>query len=268
MNVLTVEPPEVLPVEYLSLSSLKMFMSCPIKWKRRYIDKEPEPPSGKMVLGSAAGAALTQHFGLMIETGEGLATEDVLDEFSSQWDGRLDREEVDFGQEVPGQMKDSGVGALRIYHRHVAPEIVPADTEREFRLSWPGVQWCLTGYIDLEDSDNRVRDYKMTAKRLSQRDADSDLQTDIYLAARRAEGNPASGFAFDTMVRTKQPTAQAVYTMRTDRQLDQLTDRIFTLAREIRWRAETDTWSGAAPSTWFCSTCRYHDCPLRLGSPS
>lgn len=260
-----VDPPAVLPVDYLSLSSLRLFMRCPESWRRRYIDHNPEPPSGKMVLGGAAGAALAQHYGRQIESGQGLSTDDLVDEFASEWEDRIDREEVDWRKDTPGALKDSGVGALRLYHVAVAPRVVPVSVEREFELSWPGVDWRLTGFLDLESADGRLGDYKLSARRLSQADADADLQPTVYCAARRAEGNPAAGFDFHVMARTKQPTVEVIDTPRTDRQLDLLTDRIFTLAREIHWRTENDVWSGAPPGTWFCSTCR-HDCPLRLGA--
>jgi len=264
VSVLELAPPQI-PVEYLSLSSLRLFQQCPEKWRRRYVDHEHEPPSGKMLLGSAAGAALAQHYGRQIESGTGLSTEELLDEFAAEWDDRTGREDVDYEQETPGELKDSGAGALRVYHTQFAPGIVPVAVERQFELHWPGVDWCLTGYLDLEDADGLVRDYKMSAKKMSQRDADADLQPTVYLAAKRAEGDPAAGFRFDQMIRTKQPTAQVVVTERSERQLDQLTERVFTLAREIEWRCETGTWSGAPPNTWFCGTCRYHDCAWRLG---
>lgn len=260
-----VDPPARLPLDYLSLSSLKKFMQCPEKWRRHYLEHEAEPSTGKMVLGSSAHAALAQHFGFQLERGTGLSTDDVLDAFAGEWEDRIGREDVDYGSDTPGELKDSGAGALKVYHQQFAPQIVPVSVEREFELHWPGVQWCLTGYIDLEDEDNLVRDYKAMAKRMSQRDADADLQATVLLAARRAEGNPAAGFRFDTMVRNKQPIADVLETARTDAQLDLLTDRVFTLAREIAWRCETGTWSGAAPNTWFCGTCRYHDCAWRLG---
>jgi hypothetical protein len=261
-----VDPPAVLPVDYLSLSSIKLFMRCPERWRRRYIEKEIEPSSGKMVLGSAAGAALAQHYGHQMESGEGFGQEQLLDEFSSEWEERTEREEVAWGGESPGELKDSGAGALRVYHARFAPEVEPVSVEREIELSWPGVYWKVTGFMDLEDAAGRVRDYKM-GKRVSQADADADLQPTTYLAARRAEGNPAAGFTFDNMIRNKTPTADVVSTTRSELQLDLLTDRIFTIAREIEWRCLTDTWSGAAPGTWFCSTCGYRDCPLRLGVP-
>lgn len=261
----TVDPPTSLPVEYLSVSSLTTLMKCPEAWRRKYLDHEAEPSSGKMVLGSAAHAALAQHYGLTIETGEGFTAEQLLDEFSSEWEDRTAREEVAYDKDLPGALKDSGAHALSLYHAIVAPTIVPVAVERDFTLHWPGVDWCLTGFIDLEDAEDLVRDSKMTTRRIAQPSADHDLQATVELAARRAEGNPAAGFRFDTMLRQAQPKVEIVSTERSERQLDQLTDRIFGLAREIEWRCETGIWSGASPLTWFCGSCRYADCPLRLG---
>jgi putative RecB family exonuclease len=260
-----VDPPAVLPVDYLSLTSLKQYLQCPIKWKRRYIDKQPEPSSASLVLGGATHAALAQHYSWQIERGAGITVDELLDEYSAAFDGRVEQEDVEWKGETPGLVKDSGVGALRFYHGAVAPRIRPVSVERQFEMSWPGVQWRLTGYIDLETDDGAVADYKALAKRMSQNDADSDLQPTTYLAARRAENQPASRFDFHMLVRNKTPVADVLSTERADHELDLLTDRIFAIAAEIDWRCESGIWTGAAPQTWFCGLCRYHDCPWRLG---
>ena len=261
----TVDPPAKLPVDHLSLSSLRLFAQCPEKWRRRYLEREYEPPNGKMILGSAAGAAESQHYATVIETGEGFTVERVVDEFDAEWEDRISREDVDFGRDKPGELKDSGVRALESYHTLIVPEVVPVSVERELSLTWPGVDWNVTGFLDVEDADGNVRDMKMRGRRMSQKDADSDLQPDLYLLARRAEGQPAAGFVFDTMVRASKPFAEAISTSRSEARLDRMTDRIFAVAREIEWRVEADQWTGAAPGTWFCGTCSYMDCPWRLG---
>jgi PD-(D/E)XK nuclease superfamily len=261
----TVDPPQTLPVDRLSLSSIRLFTQCPEKWRRRYLEREYEPANGKMILGSAAGAAESQHYATVIETGEGFTTEQVVDEFDHEWRDRISREEIAWGSDSPGELKDSGVKALESYHALIVPQVVPVAVEREFSLTWPGVDWTVIGFLDIEDADGRVRDMKMRGKRMSQKDADSDLQPDLYLAARRAEGQPVGEFVFDTMVRSSKPFAETVTTRRSEARLDRMTDRIFAVAREIEWRVATDNWSGAAPGTWFCGTCTYADCRWRLG---
>jgi len=268
MSSITIDPPARLPVDYLSLSSLRLLMTCPTRWRRRYLDHELEQPNGKMTLGGAAHAALAQHFSFVIERGEGLSADELVGEFEAEWDDRTGREDVDWGKDTPGALKDSAIGALRVYRQHIAPGIVPVSVEREFELSWEGVDFHLTGFLDLEEADGSVSDLKMLGRRMGESDAHADLQPTVYLAARRAEGYPATGFKYHCMVRTKQPTAEIVPTTRTDRQLDALTGRIMDLAREIEWRTQTGTWSGAAPTpgNWYCGSCQHTGCPLRLGS--
>src|SRR6185437_3432804 len=160
-------------------------------WRRKYIEHAYEPPNGKMLLGRAAGAAEAQHFGHLLESGDGLTADDVLDEFSSQFDGQIAREaEVNWQGEQPGPLKDAGVAALRIYHAAIAPSVEPMSVERKFELTWPGVEWGLTGYLDLELVDGAVCDLKMSKSRCSADKAAAELQPTVYLAARRAEGDP------------------------------------------------------------------------------
>lgn len=260
-----VDPPAVLPVPTLSLSSIRLFMQCPERWRRRYLEREYEPVTGRMLLGSAVGAAEAQHYSRVLETGEGLSVEDVLDEFAAEFDERAGRDTIDWEGDKPGELKDSGASVLAAYHQRVAPLVVPVSVEREFNLSFRGVEWSVTGFMDVEDVDGRVRDLKVRGKRLSQREADTDLQPAVYLLARRAEGSPATGFVFDTMVRqARGPLAEPIMSARSDEQLDRMVDRLFAVAAEIAWRAENDQWNGAAPGTWFCSRCGYHDCKWRL----
>jgi hypothetical protein len=262
---LTVDPPDSLPVEYLSVSSLNLFIRCPMAWKRRYVDKLLQPPSGKMVLGSAAGAALAQHYGAQIETGVGLSTEALLDEFSGGWDGRCGREEVIWGADTAGALKDSGAAALALYHATIAPGVIPSTVEREFQMTWPDAPFALTGFIDLETVDGAVVDFKLGASRLSADKAAAELQPTVYLAARRAEGNPATMFQYHAMARTRKPTAEIVAAPRSERQLDLLTQRVFSIARAMQWRWLHDCWAGAGPDVaWMCRSCSAPGCDWRL----
>lgn len=273
MSVLTldlprIDPPEILPVAYLSKSSLALYERCPQAFKARYIDKLTEPTNGKMTLGKAAGAALAQHFARQLETGTGMTTEELLDEYADDWSERTDREDIVWETE-PGPLKDKGAETLRVYHREIAPDIVPVSVEREFELSWgPDVPFVLTGYLDLETAAGAVVDFKSTDKRWGEDKVNAETEPTIYLAARRAEGHPASRFEYHLLIRTKQATAQVVPTERTDRQLDLLTHRVFSIARSIEWRWINDVWQGTGPdAAWLCRSCGYKtDCPWRRGA--
>lgn len=247
------EIPTRLPVDHLSVSSIRLYLQCPEKWRRRYIEREYEPPSGAMVLGSSVGAAEAQADHAQIDTGERLDTADVVDLFADEWEDRTGREDIDWRGDKPGTLKDHGIAVVQEYERTVGPRLRPVSVEREFRLDFDGVDWGVTGYFDLEEEGDVVADRKVKGRRLSPADAATDIQPTMYLLAKRAEGNPAPRFDFHTLVRTKQPTVEVVPTVRTDAQLDHFADRILTVAAEINWRMETDVWQGAVPGSWACS---------------
>jgi hypothetical protein len=257
--------PRVLPVENLSVSSINTYLRCPERWRRRYIDREYEPSSGAMILGSAVGAAEGHAYQVQVDGEERPTTEDVLDLYAAEFDERSDREEIDWGEDKPGEIKDTGVLAVKAYEEDVVPTIDPVSVEREFRLSLEGVDWGVTGYLDLEDANNDVDDLKVRKSKLGLADAAADIQPTMYLLARRAEGNPAERFNFHTMVKTKKPYAEVVSTARTNRQLDTLVNRVYQIAAEIHWRLENDNWGGAVPGAWWCSEkmCGYWpSCPM------
>jgi len=266
--LITVDPPTRLPgVDHLSVSSLNLLAKCPERWRRRYLEREYEPPNGKMILGSSVGAAEGRSYSQVIETGELFTLEQVQDEFSAEWEDRIVREEIDWGSEKPGALKDSGVAVLDQYHTVIAPTIIPVSVEREFRFAWPGLDWHFTGFFDLEEASDDISDLKVRGRRLALEDADVDLQPAAYMFARRAEGSPARNFNFHTMVRppSRSPYAEIVTTGRTNRQLDAFGDRVLLAASELAWRAENDVWSGAVPGSWWCSErfCGYwNSCPF------
>lgn len=251
----------MLPVDHLSVSSIRTLRMCPERWRRRYIQRDYEPPNGRMMLGKVFGAAEAQSDHVWIESGDPLETDQVLDAYADEFDLAAS-EDVDWQGEKPAVMKDSGAAALRAYHPTVSELPTPVEAEREIRMDVEGVNFL--AYLDVEREDGAVEDRKLTARKLSQENADADPQPDAYLAARRAEGEPAERFVFDTAVRVKQPYALRIETHRTDEKLDSFLGQILGAAEEIEWRTETDNWSYAPPGSYWCSEtgCGYWDsCP-------
>ena len=264
-----VDPPEQFPIDHLSASSIDLFQRCPMSWKHKHIDKLPDRSTGKMTAGSAAGAALAQHYGHQLEAGEGFSTERLLDEFSKGLAQRQRDEDIDWEGESPGEIKDTTIGALTVYHRHVAPDVRPLAVEREFELVWEDCPFTLIGYLDLEEADGAVGDAKTSGSKWYQAKADAQLQPDIYMGARRAEGWPAPEFRYHNLVRGKtKQTAQILTTKRTEAQLDRLTFKVFSIARRIEFSWLNDIWQGPGPdSAWMCRGCAHASgCPWRLGS--
>jgi len=264
MGVFT-EPPVSLPVPNLSLSSVNLLRRCPEKWRRKYLENQYEPPSGPMIVGSAAGAAENRSFQQKITSGEDLAEADVLDAYADEWHERASNETVAWGDQKPDKLRQTGQAALATYHADIAPQVWPTSVERKFTLRFPGLEWTFTGYLDLEEHDGSVGDLKVKGRKLSQGEANVDPQVSAYLLARRAEGSPASEFRFHTMIRTVKPHAEIVTTSRSDGQLDVFLHRIFAAAQEIHWRASNEMWDAAPPGSWWCqaSSCGFwSSCPF------
>lgn len=242
-----------MPLDHLSVGSLNTYLRCPEKWRRRYMEHEFEPVGPGMVVGSAAGEANNVNFRQKVMSTTDLATDEVLDAYSDEFEMSKDQREIDWQGEKPGDVKDSGAKAVKVFHEAKSPEIQPVTVERKFSLGFADQPWTFVGFIDIEDEDGDVDDLKVVAKRITPADAHADPQATAYLAARRAEGNPARRFKFQQAIRTKTPAADTVETTRTDVQLDNYLARVLRMAAEIAWRIENDVWSYAAPGAWWCS---------------
>lgn len=260
-----------LPIDHLSVSSIRTLRQCPERWRRRYVEREYEPASGPMVIGKAVGAAEAQSDHDWMESDEPMSTADVLDAFADEWEVAA-AEDVDWREEQPAALKDSGAEALRAYHDSLIPETpkpIAVERRAELDVEGEGVEVGFVAYLDLEVTGGVVIDRKVTQQRWSQAKADDDLQATGYLAARRAEaeslgGEPATGFAFDAMVRTRKPYAERIPTERTDEQLDAFLGMVTGAAEELRWRTESGNWSYAPDGAWWCGEkfCGYwSSCP-------
>lgn len=258
-------PAQYLPVDHLSKSSIQLYLQCPEKWRRRYIERDREPIGVPMLLGGAVGAAEIANYQQKISSGVDLSLGDVLDLYAGEVDERVDTEDVDWQAEKPGAVKDQGAKLAAVYHTTIAPSVMPVSAERRVAFKLDGAEWDFQGYIDFETEAGAVADLKVKAKSFTPVELLSNLDATAYLAARRAEGNPAPTFEFHVVKKTKEPSAEIVTATRTDRQLDRFLQRLAQISREIEWRYETGEWAGAPPGAWWCAektcgfwkSCRY-----------
>lgn len=271
------DPPRTLPagLAHLSVSSMRLFLTCPEKWRRRYVEGEYEPVGPAAILGSAVGRAEGTSYQEQIDSGLPLPAADVLDAFSAEWELELeqrgDRGGIQWEDEKPGKVKDSGARVLGLYHRTVAPQIKPAAVEQRFNVGLPGVDWTFTGYRDLDELSGDVSDFKVRSPGkgvVSTEEAAGDLQVTGYLFSRRAEVQaglaPRLGdFNFHNFVRGSELAPRNVLVTpaaRTEQQLDSFLALLYRVAAEINWRTEHDVWHGPAPGSWQCSErwCGYY----------
>lgn len=198
----TVWPEEV---RHLSASSISTLWTCPEKFRRQYLHREPFRPSGAMLMGTACHAAQEANYVQKIETAEDLPVADLEDAYSTKFDEEISTRggagEIDWKHPL-AKTKDLGAGMVRPYREIIAPSVQPTAVERWFRVDVEGVPVQVVGRTDVEgkvvlaDADGApyeigpvVIDMKFGEKVSHKLDAGARLQGLIYVMARNAHAH-------------------------------------------------------------------------------
>jgi hypothetical protein len=264
------------PLQHLSATSYQKWTACPEAWRRHYIKGERPAPSGSMFLGSRVDDALSAYHRWILEHGDRLSTDQVLDVYRELWAAGLEEENdnqgVNWDEDLSErQAFELGSEAVGLALSDLVPHLGdPVDVQRrlEFSLA-PGLEWSVVCYLDLEtlktgeDGEFRptVVDFKVKGSLVSKEQADSDLQAGLYLAGRWLEDFPAGEFCFAQIAkpgkRRKQLGTSLVSTTRTTGQLRGVLARLAVAASQIAACHERygpdQPWGFADPTSWRCS---------------
>jgi hypothetical protein len=264
------------PLRHLSPSSYSLWVSCPEAWRRRYIKGEKPPPTGSMFLGNRVDDALSAYHRRILEHGDRLALEQVLDVYREQWSAELEAEqdkegigwEEDLGEKHAFEL---GRQALELAMAELVPHLGdPVDVQRRLEFSIaPDLEWTVLCYLDLEtlkeglggEQSPTVIDFKVKNSPITQDQADSDSQAGLYLAGRWLEGYQAGELCFAQIAkpgkRRKQMGASLVSTTRRAGQLRGVLARLALAASQITACYERygpdQPWGFADPTGWRCS---------------
>ncbi len=166
-----------------------MFLRCSKQWEFRYIKNKKTPPAGAMIQGSAYHGALEANYKQKIKSKKDLPVSDVLDAYVTTWDERIhgkpdavgeieDVGEINWEDNDPDDLKQQGLEIVKLYHSRMANKIQPVKAEQKYEKVLPsGVKFI--GVVDLE-TKNEIVDHKLRGKRMSQNDADNDIQPLSY----------------------------------------------------------------------------------------
>ena len=211
--------------EVLSPSQVRCFMDCQMRWWFKYALKHADPPTGKMALGRAVHAALTQNFAQKVETQEDLPMTGVVALFRDAW--AREREQTEFrDDEDPAELGACGEALVSKYMDEAAPQIEPAAVEMRVEGEIGGIR--VQGWIDLLDVNGRIIDLKTAARKPSGIESDYKFQIATYTQLTPG----ASGEArLDTLVKTKIP-ALVTQNFRVTEQDLLATTKLYPLARQ------------------------------------
>ena len=211
--------------DVLSPSQVRCFMDCQMRWWFKYALKYADPPTGKMALGRAVHAALTQNFAQKVETQEDLPVTGVAALFRDAWE--REREQTEFrDDEDPAELGVCGEALVLKYMDQAAPLIEPAAVEMRVEGTIGGIR--VQGWIDLMDVDGRIIDLKTAARKPSGIESDYKFQIATYTQLTPG----ASGEArLDTLVKTKTP-ALVTQNFRVTEQDLLATTKLYPLAQQ------------------------------------
>lgn len=111
------------PVRHLSASSIECYLDCPRRWRYRYIEKRPDPPSSALIFGSA-----------WHEFWEAALREGTVDpaRFAAIWKQQVEHAEADTRwSESPDELAELGARMC---------EAEPVQTELQRMLDEKGAQ--------------------------------------------------------------------------------------------------------------------------------
>jgi hypothetical protein len=191
-----------------------------------------------MFLGSRVDDALSAYHRRILEHGDRLALDQVLDIYREQWSSELeaehDKQRVEWEEELGERAAfELGRQAIELAMAELIPHLGdPVDVQRrqEFPIA-PDLEWTVLCYLGLEtlretpdgEQSPSVVDFKVKNTPITKDRADSDPQAGLYLAGRWLEGYPADELCFAQIAkpgkRRKNMSALLVPTSRTAGQL-------------------------------------------------
>jgi putative RecB family exonuclease len=252
------------PVKHLSYSSMQLFSDCSEAWRRRYVEKLPEPTSPALVFGSAIHAAIQE----MVRASVFGQAHDPMDHWRREWNGVLEREDVVWGADRPEELGLLGLSIIQ--HSDVKTlalglePLVIGDQlaiEHKIELRVPDVPVPVIGFIDLIDASGVPYDFKTAGRMWPADRADKELQASFYLAALRQAGrtdNPGNLFRYVVISKTRTPQVRVFETRRSARDFLGLIPYVQGIWRAIEREAYT-----LNPSSWRCNArycCHFHEC--------
>ena len=194
---------------HISASSLKLFLSCGLKWYFKKVLKLPEPTSPSLHLGKAVHAGL-QAYNVARWRDDPHDAQVVLKTFHKALSEQEESDPVQFKEGEQQKISDTGENLLNAYldSDYAKLDEKPIGVEVQLEEDFPQLPSPLLGYIDLVRPGNTVVDYKTCAAtpNLELEAFQHELQLTAYqLLVEEATGEQVEGRELVFLVKTKTP---------------------------------------------------------------
>jgi len=204
--------------DYISPSRLNCWLSCPLKWKLRYLEGIRTPTTPSLFIGKAVHAGLECYYRHR-QLGVTLDADDVARRMLESWAALVDQEEMDFDSpDDEAAKRQQVVDLVRVYLDSVPKDEKPLAVEvaAEVPLVDPttgedlGIP--LVGVIDivLDGQDGPlIADFKTAARSSEPPEITNEIQLTSYAwLHRQITGQREGGLEIRSLIKTKQPKVE------------------------------------------------------------
>ena len=252
--------------EYISVSRVRTWYTCPQKYYYRYVLKAPqEATASALILGKAGHEAIEQQY-LAIKRGKGLKESEVLGAAADAWEKHLgdaynESDKIAYpnkpGLDSAGACKDKLVGMIKHWFNHATmPDEVHA-VEQSFRASITDpktgevLKTQIVGIIDAmttRKGEVALEEHKTAGRRWSDEDFRKDLQAAAYLGCT----DEAGYMIFNIITKAKTPVLQQQVVVRSDREKRRSALKLSAVMKSIK------AGDYYMKEDWPCKSCAYN----------
>ena len=239
-----------------SYSAFQTYLTCPLKYKFRYIDKaEPERTSSCFPFGRAFHVALSER----ARIGCDMSVREMVDVFADIFKVETDAA-VNLcykNGETYDSMIETGIKMLEVANENWLDDFNVKSVAEGFSVNVPGLSKPLIGEFDCivtDGKDSCIVDWKSASSKWPVGKADKDLQVSAFCYAFRELYGEKPLFRFDVITKAKSPTVNNYYTLRTDREFDRFVALTNAIERSVNAGCFYPNDTG-----FSCSECPYAD---------
>lgn len=255
-----------LPKGTFSHSQYSLYQRCPKAYYFRYVMGFSSPPPALAHKGKTVHAGVERAHLHKMKTNESPDLNQMKAFVADEFDAGKD--EVEWGEESSGKIKDSAINSYAVYHTRALPKVHPEAAEQAFVFYLDQIP--IVGYIDLIDRVTEenvtsevedpgqlvVADLKVSSSSWSQSDIDKDTQFTLYS---RVLGIPT--VRVDNLVNLKGGPAFKQLTSKRDGRtyltlLDHMVETVDMIKKGNFPKTAIDNWSCNAKWCSYWSMCR------------
>lgn len=256
-------------LDYVSPTRLNTWLSCPLKFKLRYLERIKEPTSPSLFLGKRVHDGL-EFFYRHIQTGGQVSPADVSEHISESWGEAVAAEDMQFASfDDEAILKRQTIGLVEAYlDRHDGNEGFPIAVERP--LECPLIEphtgadlgTALFGFVDLileTPTGMTIVDFKTAARSSAPLEISHEVQLSCYAYAfRHVFGATEQELQIRSLIKTKTPKVE---THRYPARDDAHFRRLFAVIRAYLDDLQSNRF--VYRPGWTCSMCDYRETHCR-----